>query len=170
MMSGNFTMCRSFVVAAMIIIASTPVGTALAQTAGAVVDGEPITELEIQQRSRLAEVSTHKNPSREEVVDELRKEKLKVQEARSAGIEVADSEVDQAYANMASRMLLTPEQLTGQLARSGINADTVKHRIRADMAWGKYNQRQRLDPPLLPQQDPPLRYRQDQPPRGRDSG
>ena len=138
----HFTTCRSLLIAALIVIASTPAGTAFAQTAGVVADSEPITELEIQQRSRLAEVSTHKKPSREEVVDELRKEKLKVQEARSAGIEVADSEVDQAYAYMASRMMLTPEQLTGQLARSGINADTVKHRIRARMAWGKYNQRQ----------------------------
>ena len=166
----HFTTCRSLLIAAMIVIASTPAGTVLAQTVGAIADSEPITELEIQQRSRLTEQSTRKTPAREEVIDELRKEKLKVQEAREFGVEVSDSEVDQAYANMASRMMLTPEQLTGQLTRSGINIDTLKHRIRADMAWGKYKQRQRLDPPLLPQQDPPLRYRQDSPPRGSDSG
>jgi peptidyl-prolyl cis-trans isomerase SurA len=166
----DFTTCRSLLVAAMIVITSTPAGLALAQTVGAVADSEPITELEIQQRSRLTEQSTRKTPAREEVIDELRKEKLKVQEAREFGVEVSDSEVDQAYANMASRMLLTSEQLTGQLARSGINADTVKHRIRADMAWGKYKQRQRLDPPLLRQQDTPLRHRQDPLPYGRDNG
>lgn len=138
----DFTTCRGLLVAAMIVITSTTAGTAFAQTAGVVAHSEPITELEIQQRSRLAEVSTHKKPSREEVVDELRKEKLKVQEAREFGVEVSDSEVDQAFANMARRMLLTPEQLTGQLERSGINVDTLKHRMRADMAWGKYKQRQ----------------------------
>ena len=36
---------------------------------------------------------------------------------------------------MASRMRLTPEQLTQQLARSGVNPATLKHRIRADIAW-----------------------------------
>jgi hypothetical protein len=43
---------------------------------------------------------------------------------------------------MASRMRLTPEHLTGQLARSGVHVDTVKHRIRADKAWEKYKGRQ----------------------------
>ena len=166
----HFTNCRSLLIAALIIIAATPAGLAFAQTVGAIADSEPITELEIQQRSRLTEQSTRKTPARDEVIDELRKEKLKVQEAREFGVEVSDSEVDQAYANMAARMRLTPEQLTEQLARSGVNIDTLKHRIRADMAWGKYKQRQRLDPPLPSQQDPPLRYRQDSPPRGRDSG
>jgi hypothetical protein len=32
-------------------------------------------------------------------------------------------------------MKLTPEQLTGALARAGVDAATLKHRIRADIAW-----------------------------------
>ena len=98
----HFTTCRSLLIAAMIVIAATPAGLAFAQTVGAIADSEPITELEIQQRSRLTEQSTRKTPARDEVIDELRKEKLKVQEAREFGVEVSDSEVDQAYANMAS--------------------------------------------------------------------
>jgi hypothetical protein len=49
-------------------------------------------------------------------------------------LEVSDAEVDQVYSNMAARMRLTADQLTGQLTRSGVDADTVKHRIRADIA------------------------------------
>jgi peptidyl-prolyl cis-trans isomerase SurA len=112
--------------------------------------------LKSRSRSRLTEVSTRKTPSREEVIDELRKEKLKISEARKFGVEVSDAEVDEVYATMASRMRLKPEQLTQQLARSGVDVDTLKHRIRADMAWARYKQQQRL--------------RQDPPPPGRDNG
>jgi peptidyl-prolyl cis-trans isomerase SurA len=36
---------------------------------------------------------------------------------------------------VASRMRLTPEQLTEQLAKSGVNAATLKARLKADMTW-----------------------------------
>jgi peptidyl-prolyl cis-trans isomerase SurA len=152
----HFTNCRRLLAAAMIAIAATAAGTALAQTVGAITDNVPVTEPEIAQRSRLTEVSTRKTPTREEVIDELRKEKLKISEARKLGVEVSDAEVDEVYATIASRMRLTPEQLTQQLARSGVDVDTLNHRIRADMAWARYKQRQRL--------------RQDPPPPGRDNG
>jgi peptidyl-prolyl cis-trans isomerase SurA len=72
---------------------------------------------------------------RKEILEELITEKLKVKEARKFGLEVTESEVDNTYANMASRMHLTAEQLTQQLAKSGIYPGTLKSRIRADMVW-----------------------------------
>jgi peptidyl-prolyl cis-trans isomerase SurA len=161
-MFGNVTTGRSLLVAAMTIVSSMPASTALAQTVGAIVDSGPITELEIQQRSRLTELLARKTPAREEVIDELRSEKLKVHEAKKFGVEVPDSEVDEAYAALASRMRLASEQMTGWLVRAGANADTLKHRIRADIAWQRYQQWR--------QQDPRLRRQQDPPPRGRDNG
>jgi peptidyl-prolyl cis-trans isomerase SurA len=160
-MLNNFTTGRGLLVAAMIVITSTPAGTALAQTPDAIADSEPITELEIRQRSRLTELSTRRPPTREEVIDELRREKLKVLEAKKFGVEVSDFEVDEAYAAMASRMRMTSEQLTGQFTRAGVNVDTLRHRIRADIASRRYQQWRRQDPPRL-QQDPP--------PSGRDNG
>ena len=85
------------------------------------VNGEPITALDIEQRSKLTQLSTQKTPARQEVIDELITEKLKVREAKRFGLEVCNAEVDSAFAAMASRMRLTPEQLTQQLAKSGIN-------------------------------------------------
>jgi peptidyl-prolyl cis-trans isomerase SurA len=155
-MFGKFRTCRDLLVAAMIVVIPMPAGTALAQTVGAITDNVPVTELEIEQRGRLTQLSTRKTPSREEVIDELRKEKRKIQEAREFGVEVSDAEVDEIYATMASRMRLTPERLTEQLARSCAHVDTLKHRVRADVAWHRYKQRQRL--------------RQDPPPVGRHSG
>src|SRR5207247_6383185 len=63
------------------------------------------------------------------------KEQRKVREAKNWGLEVYKSEVYTACATMASRMRGTAEQLTQQLAKSGVNAATLKARIRADIAW-----------------------------------
>jgi peptidyl-prolyl cis-trans isomerase SurA len=122
--------------AAMLAVAAPMMAaTAHAQQIVVIVNGEPITALDIEQRSKLTQLSTHKVPSRQEVIDELINEKLKVREAKKWGLEVSASEVDQAYGSMASRMRLTADQLTAQLAKGGLNASTLKDRIRADIAW-----------------------------------
>jgi peptidyl-prolyl cis-trans isomerase SurA len=117
------------------LAALAPATIAFAQQVVVIVNGEPITALDIEQRSKLTELSTHKKPARQEVLDELINEKLKVREARKWGLEVPNSEVDAAYASMASRMRRTPEQLTQELAKAGVNTATLKARIRADIAW-----------------------------------
>ena len=127
---------RTLLAAAIVAFAaSMPAATARAQQVVVVVNGEPITALDVEQRSKLIQLSTHKVPARQEVIDELINEKLKVREAKKWGLEVSNSEVDTAYATMASRMRVTAEQLTQQLAKSGVNAATLKARIRADIAW-----------------------------------
>jgi len=45
----------------------------------AVVGGEPITAVDITQRTKLIQLSTQKIPSRQDVLDELIDDKLKVQ-------------------------------------------------------------------------------------------
>jgi len=140
-MFDGVSACRSLLVATVIVVVLAPASPARAQQIDATVDDESITELDIEQRSKLDQLATRRTPSREEVIDELRKEKLKISEARKAGVEVFNSEVDEFYAAYANRMRLTAEQITEALARSGINADTLKHRIRADIAWRKYRQR-----------------------------
>jgi peptidyl-prolyl cis-trans isomerase SurA len=110
-------------------------GAARAQQIVLVVNGEPITALDIEQRSKLNQLSTHKVPLRQEVLDELITEILKVKEAKKWGLEVSDAEVDTAFAGMASRMRLTADQLTQVLAKAGVNAATLRARIRADITW-----------------------------------
>ena len=137
MMLHSFPTWRKLTVSAtLLLLAAVAWSTAAsAQQVVVIVNGEPITALDIEQRSKLTQLSTHKTPTRQEVIDELITEKLKVREAKKWGLEVPNSEVDSAYATMASRMRLTPELLTQQLARSGVNAATLKARIKADIAW-----------------------------------
>ena len=128
--------CRSLLTAAVLMLGLSALATAArAQQVVVIVNGEPITALDIEQRTKLNQLSTHKIPSRQEVLDELINEKLKVREAKKLGLEIPSSEIDTAYASVASRMRLTPEQLTEQLAKSGVNAATLKGRLKADMTW-----------------------------------
>jgi len=111
------------------------VSPARAQTVAVMVNGEPITDFDIEQRSKLDFLSTHKQPSRQDVTNELIDEKVKIKEAKKYSVDPSASDIDQAYGSMASRMRITPEQLTKSLESQGIRPDTLKQRIRADMVW-----------------------------------
>ena len=121
----------------LMFAAAIPATTAGAQQIVVIVNGEPITALDIDQRSKLSQLSTHKVPPRQEVLDELINERLKLREAKKFGLDVSASEVDTAYASMAGRMRFTADQLTQQLAKSGVNVSTLKARIKADIAWSQ---------------------------------
>src|SRR5262245_6543098 len=128
--------CRNLFTAALLAVGVSALGAAAhAQQIVVIVNGEPITALDIDQRSKLIQLSTHKAPTRQEVLDELINEKLKVREAKKLGLEISGSEIDSAYATMAGRMRLTADQLTEQLAKSGIHVATLKARIKADLTW-----------------------------------
>jgi peptidyl-prolyl cis-trans isomerase SurA len=120
---------------ALSLAAAAPPRPALAQQVAVIVNGAPITTYDIDQRIKFNALSTHKTPPRQDVIEELIDEKLKVQIGQRYKLEVTDSDVDNAYASMGRRMHLTPEQLTGALAHAGIDAGTLKARIRADIAW-----------------------------------
>jgi len=139
MMFESFTTCRKLVTAIILVFGAPMVlaTAANAQQVVVIVNGDPITALDIDQRTKLIQLSTHKAPTRQEVLDELINEKLKVREAKKLGLDIPSSEIDTAYASMASRMRITAAQLTEQLAKSGVNAATLKARIKADITWSQ---------------------------------
>jgi len=107
-----------------------------AQTVACMVTGEPITDYDIEQRSKLDFISTHKQPVRQDVINELIDEKVKIREAKKFGVDPSSSDIEQSYAAMSARMRITPDQLTKSLESQGIRSDTLKSRIKADMVWG----------------------------------
>jgi peptidyl-prolyl cis-trans isomerase SurA len=106
-----------------------------AQSVAVMVNGEPITAYDIEQRSKL-NVLSHKTTTRQQVIDELVDEKVKIKEAKRFGVDPSASDIDSAFAGMSSRMRTTPEGLTKSLEAQGIRADTLKARLKADMVWG----------------------------------
>jgi peptidyl-prolyl cis-trans isomerase SurA len=106
-----------------------------AQSVACMVNGEPITNLDIEQRTKLNFLTTRKQMPRQEVIEELTNEKVKIKEAKKFGVDPSASDIDQAYAGMSSRMRLSADQLTKSLESQGVRPETMKARLKADMVW-----------------------------------
>ncbi len=130
--------------AAMLVLGCA--SAARAQTVVVMVNGEPITDYDIEQRSKLNFLTTHKQAARQDVINELIDEKVKIKEGKKFGVDPTASDIDQAFDGMASRMRISGEQLANTLEKQGIRPDTLKSRIKADMVWtslvrGRYKER-----------------------------
>jgi peptidyl-prolyl cis-trans isomerase SurA len=122
-------------------VASAALAVAVAVPAGAfaqvvvIANGSPITAYDIEQRTKLITTSTHKAPTRQEVIQDLIDDRIKITKAKSYGFEVPDAEVDQAFANMAKNQQLSPQQFIQVIERAGISPTTIKARVRAELTW-----------------------------------
>src|ERR1043165_4613552 len=103
----------------------------------ALVGGEPITAIDIAHRTRLIQLSTQKAPSRQEVLDELIDDKLKVQLSKRYIADVPKREIDSAYASIARRAGMTTAQFTEMMKKNGISVDALKSRLHADFVWSQ---------------------------------
>jgi peptidyl-prolyl cis-trans isomerase SurA len=108
---------------------------ARAQQVVALVNGVPITELDIEQRTKLEQLSTQKPPPRQQVLNELIDEILEVREAKRFEIDVPDAEIQRSYSGVAQRMGIDTQKLTEIMNHAGASEATLKARLRAQMAW-----------------------------------
>ena len=129
---------RRLMIGAALAIAALTVMTpsAGAQTV-VIVNGDPVTQFDVDQRAKLIQISTQKTPTRNEVIEELINEKLKIQLLKRFMIDGIDKDVDTAYVNMARRMRATPKDFTDNLEKQGLKTETLKSRIKADLIWGQ---------------------------------
>jgi peptidyl-prolyl cis-trans isomerase SurA len=119
--------------AVAIMLAAPP--NAYAQQVVAFVNGQPITTLDIEHRAKFLQMSSKKVPPRKEVLDSLIDEILEIAEAKRYGLDVPDAQVDESYNTVASRMGIDAQKLTQLLAAGGASDDTLKRRLRAQIAW-----------------------------------
>lgn len=122
-----------------------------------IVNDEAISRNDVRLRARLAMASSGIEPSAEafgaissQVLEGLIDEKLQMAEAGRRKIEVTEKDVDEALADIArSNNNQTPEALTSELRRLGVNPRTLRDQLRADFAWqnlvqGRYGARIRV--------------------------
>jgi peptidyl-prolyl cis-trans isomerase SurA len=103
----------------------------------AIVNGEPITAVDIAQRTRLIQLSTQKTPGRQEVLDELIDDKLKIQLSKRYIADVPKRDIENTYASIARRAGMTTAQFTQMTAQAGITPEALKSRIHADFVWSQ---------------------------------
>jgi len=106
-----------------------------AQSVACMVNGDPITNYDIEQRTKLNFLTTRQQMPRQDVINELISEKVKVKEAKKFGVDPGTSDIDEAYSGMSSRMRITSDQLTKTLEAQGIRPETLKARLKAEMVW-----------------------------------
>lgn len=102
----------------------------------ALVNDDPITSYELDQRTKLLKLTT-RTGSRSKALKELIEEKLKLREAKRRGINPTPKEIDDAFASIAGRTKMSPAQLGQALSKSGVSANALKSRLRAELAWAR---------------------------------
>jgi peptidyl-prolyl cis-trans isomerase SurA len=127
---------RTFAAALLAAAAFFAVSTAAhAQEVVVLVDGVPITSLDVDHRAKFIEMNTHKPPARQEVLDDLIDEILEIREAKRYTIDPTNSDIDDAFLNVATNMGIDTTKLTQLLTNGGASADTLKQHLRAQIAW-----------------------------------
>ncbi len=103
-----------------------------------IANGSPITELDIQQRTKLLMSGPEKKPpARQDVINDLIDDRIKIAKARTYEAVATDAEVDQAFESMATRQHMNPAQFEQLLEKNGISASALKARLRAELTWGQ---------------------------------
>ena len=100
------------------------------------VTGQPITAYDIDQRSKLIALGG-KPKSRQQVIDELIDDQLKILAARRFNFEMKQADVDAAFANLARNAGATPDQFSKMLESRGVNPNSLKARLKADLTWNQ---------------------------------
>ena len=146
MQSTLFPLVRRRLSALIFCIGVAAASGAHAQNAVVVVNGDPITGFDIEQRIKLIMLSNGGKPaSREEATEELINDRVKIKEGKKFNLDPSKTEVEAQYATMGARMRLTSDQLDKVLESKGIRPETLKNRLKADFVWaqlvrGRYGQ------------------------------
>ena len=115
----------------------------------ATVNGEIITATDIEQRMALIRIANNnvnlppeeEQRLRQQVFSNLIDEKLQIQEAKAAKIDIDEKLVDDQFARLAARFKQSPDQFSKYLTSKGSSAGAVKQQIRGEYAWDRLLQR-----------------------------
>jgi peptidyl-prolyl cis-trans isomerase SurA len=114
------------------------------------VNDQPITSFDIQQRARLMTIAREKGGEKV-ATEQLINETLQMADAKRRGFVVPEANVERAFAQIASNMKADPKKLSAMLKQAGIEPETLKRRIRVQMTWGQLVQaRQRATKKVKP--------------------
>jgi peptidyl-prolyl cis-trans isomerase SurA len=129
---------------AFLVAVSGPARAGQEARIAAVVDEEPISFLDLVNRTRLVMFATGLAPTEEnmnrlmpQILNSLIDESLQWQEAKAQNVTVRDKEVEDALAGMEQRNNLPPGGLDGFLASKGVEKSALINQVRSSIAWAK---------------------------------
>lgn len=101
------------------------------------VNGSPITALDIEQRIKFEQMTSGRTVSRQDAINTLIDDRLKIFIASRYGLDVSDDEVTKAVGQMAGRTRSTIEQMTQSFAQHGVSINVLRAKVKADIAWAQ---------------------------------
>lgn len=119
-------------------------GTAIPSVvkATAIVNGEVITQTDVQQRVQLLAIANggqippeERERVSEQVLRNLIDEDLQIQAAKEDKIEIKKADVDKTVARVAQNVKQTPDQLATLLLQNGSNIKSLRRQIEGELAW-----------------------------------
>ncbi|WP_310495901.1 peptidylprolyl isomerase [Sandarakinorhabdus sp.] len=112
--------------------------------AQAIVNGDVITDTDIDQRLNLVVAANGGKISEEErtrlrlqVLRNLIDEKLQIQEAASNDIRISDAEVARSFERIAQNFKRNPAGFEAYLREAGSSPNSIKAQIRGELAWSR---------------------------------
>ena len=141
----NETRCTCIAVGALLAVLAGLVGLPCAAQAQAeqsivvLVNDDPITIYDVEQRERFLAVTTQEQPSpalKKKATDMLIEERLQIQQGRKLGLTPDEDDVNKVLVGMAKNNNMSPDQLATALGQMGVNIKTSQgsHQVSGGMA------------------------------------
>jgi peptidyl-prolyl cis-trans isomerase SurA len=121
---------------------TTPRAEAQSATIAAVVNGDVITNDDVDARARFFALATGQQISpdvlqrlRPQILQQLINEQLEIQEVERRGIVIPDKQVASAIGEIERNNNMAPGQLRGKLQALGVDPDTLIAQVRTQLGW-----------------------------------
>jgi peptidyl-prolyl cis-trans isomerase SurA len=127
----------ALVVVVFVVVAAN-LGMAQEVSIVVLVNDDPISDYDVEQRERFLAITTQEQPSPElkkKATDQLIDERLQVQQGRKLSVSVDEDDVTQIVEDMAKKNNLDVDGLATALGKAGVNIKTLKDRIRSQLVW-----------------------------------
>ena len=102
-----------------------------------VVNEEPITSYDIQNRARLLRAMSGGRATEQDAIEQLIDEHLMLQEAARRNVVVGDEEVEAEFRKRAANAKFSPADFERAMRGAGIDPRTFKNFLRANIAWSE---------------------------------
>lgn len=121
-------------------------GTAMPSVikATAVVNGDVITQTDVDQRLAFLAIANHQpipadqvDTLRQQVLSNLIDEALEIQAAKAEKIEIKKSDIDKTVARVATSGKKTPDELAKYLEANGSSMRSLRRQIEGEIAWSR---------------------------------
>ncbi|WP_305985017.1 peptidylprolyl isomerase [Roseibium sp. MMSF_3544] len=143
--TDGFAMRLRFVsvILGLVLALATPLATPAFAAIKVIVNDVPITDYDITQRARLITLTQRKSAAaaKREAEQELIDDQAKLSEAERYNISISQTQVDNAFNNIARNVKMSPAQLNKALRGGGVKPETLKRRLKAQLAWNRLLQR-----------------------------